>query len=855
MIIEEQLKLLLKGYDGQEQARDELWANSGQALPYWEQLLKQIQNLGAEELSTRNVEIQRLLADNGVSFNLFDQAKKQQRYWELDPIPFLIAPNFWQTIKAGVEQRVHLMDLIYKDLYGPRNLFKNGILPAELIFADRQFLRACDQMKFPNERAILQYAVDISRSTDGQLWVIGDRAQAPSGLAYSLENRVAMARALPEFFAKARVKKIGAYYQKLRQHLLQVAPHQTPDPLVAVLSPGPYSLTYFEHTFMSALQGFELVQGQDLMVKDGYVWLKTLSGLEKVDVIIRHVDDSYCDPLSLRADSQLGVAGLLEVARAGNVTLANPLGSGILENPGLMAFMPAIARYFLGTDLLLPNIASWWCGQPKEMNYVLEHLDQLVIKDLQRIGPRKTVYGWELSKAEKQQWIQKIKQFPYRFVGQEQAIFSTAPSWSGNYLEPRSTVLRCFASSGGKDYEVMPGGLTRSAPKLGNSHVSNRSGGLGKDTWVISDEKVKPIRLKSSDTVPRNTYKQLDDLPSRIASQIYWMGRYLMRIKYTARFLRVILKNEADIKNFEDPADKETWPLLLQGITHITLTYPGFVGEEGQDNLDAPADQLSALLGDYDLIGSLANSLRMLKNAATAVRNRWAPDTWRMLDQTDQFWEDFSQGKKKNSRSVRRALDQLIDNLAALQGFIVGSLSVEEGRPLLDIGMRLEHGMMMAALSRALLSNKQDVDVEKNLMEALLITTESLSSYRHRYRGNLRMAGLLELLLLDDSYPQSLNYSIKTLKDSLAQLPSMIEGRKLRADQKEILKIYSSLQLMEASQLLNTDNDLVLREQLDTLLGNIYEGLAKTSNHITSTFFSHSSYEAQKSIFLFESDV
>lgn len=855
MIIEAQLKHLLKGYEGREQVRDEIWANSHQALPYWEQLLKQIQGLGTEELSVRNAEIQRLLADNGVSFNLFDQTKGNQRYWQLDPIPFLIAPDFWQKIKAAIEQRVHLMDLIFKDLYGPRNLFKNGIVPAELIFADRQFLRACDQISFPNKRAILQYAVDISRSTDGQLWVIGDRTQAPSGLAYSLENRVAMARALPEFFAKARVKKLGAYYQKMRQQILQLAPHQTPDPLVAVLSPGPYSSTYFEHTFMSALQGFELVQGQDLMVKDEYVWLKTMSGLEKVDVIIRHVDDSYCDPLSLRADSQLGVAGLLEVARAGNVTLANPLGSGVLENPGLMAFMPAIARYFLGEDLLLPNIASWWCGQRKELNYVLEHLDQLVIKDLHKGGPKKTTYGWELSAQEKQEWRKKIQQFPYRFVGQEQAIFSTAPSWSGNFLEPRSTVLRCFASSDGETYEVMPGGLTRSAPKVGNSHVSNRSGGLGKDTWVISDEKVKPIRFKSSEQVTRSTYKQLDDLPSRMAEQLFWMGRYLMRIKFTARFLRVILKNQVDIKNFEDPVDNDTMPFLLQGLTHITLTYPGFVGEEGKSNLEAPDQQLADILGDYNLIGSVAHSLRMLKNAATSVRNRWSSDTWRMLDQTDQFWESWTQKHQGTSRSARRALDQLIDSLAALQGFTVGSLSVEEGRPLLDIGMRLEHSMLLASLSRACFANKQEPDVENSLMEALLITTESLSSYRHRYRGNLRIAGLLELLLLDDSYPQSLNYSIKLLNENLAQLPSTMEGKKLRADQKEIFKIYSTLQLAELSNLLDTQENAYQREHLDTLLGSIYAGLAKASNAINSTFFNHSSYEAQKSVFLFDSDV
>jgi uncharacterized alpha-E superfamily protein len=451
--------------------------------------------------------------------------------------------------------------------------------------------------------------------------------------------------------------------------------------------------------------------------------------------------------------------------------------------------------------------------------------------------------------------LKKIKQFPYRFVGQEQAIFSTAPSWSGDFLEPRNTVLRCFASSGGVDYEVMPGGLTRSAPQAGNSHVSNRSGGVGKDTWVISDEKIKPIRFKASEALPKGTYKQLDELPSRMAEQLFWMGRYLMRTRYTARLLRIILKSQAEIENFDDPADKETLPLLLQGLTHMTMTYPGFVGEKGSANLAQPAAHLEAIFQKYDLSGGLAHSIRMLKNAATAVRNRWASDTWRMLDQNDQFWEQWVADGPQSPRSMRTALDQLIDNLAALQGFIIGSLSIEEGRPLLDIGMHLEHAMLMTSLSRALLVNKLDPDVESNLMEALLVTTESLSSYRHRYRGDLRLEGCLDLVLLDDSYPQALSYSVKIVQENLAQLPSMLEGQKLRMDQKEILQIHTALQLAEAQDLLKTEEAQLLREQLDTLLSSIYAGLSTTSNTINTTFFSHSYYEPQKSVFLFDSDV
>ena len=494
MMTDQQINTLLGDYGGQATIPDEVKAGKEIIQPHWEQLLQQVLRLGEEEVRSRNIEIQRILRESGVTYNVYGQLELKRRIWEMDPIPFLISPKMWKEIHSGILQRAKLMDMIFKDLYGERKLFKEGILPPELILMDRHFLRACDQMYFGEKAAILQYGVDISRGPSGQLWVIGDRTQAPSGMAYAMENRVTLARVMPELFTKAKVKKIVPFYQSIRENLLHAAPQGGKDPLVVLLSPGPYNATYFEHAFLASLQGFQLVQGQDLMVKDNYVWLKTLNGLEQVDVIVRHVDDDYSDPLSLRPDSQLGVAGLLEAARHGNVTLANPLGSGVLENPGLMAFMPSICKYFLKEDLKLPNIASWWCGQKKELQYVVDNLDKLVIKDIRQRRGNRTAYGWELSRSEKKDLIARIKSKPNRFVGQEQAIFSTVPAWGIEGLEPRKTVLRCFASAAEDSFIVMPGGLSRSAPSAGNSHVSNRSGGIGKDTWVISDEKVQPIR-------------------------------------------------------------------------------------------------------------------------------------------------------------------------------------------------------------------------------------------------------------------------------------------------------------------------------------------------------------------------
>jgi uncharacterized circularly permuted ATP-grasp superfamily protein/uncharacterized alpha-E superfamily protein len=852
MIIDQQLQDLLKGYGKDERPADEIWANHRQSLPNWEHLLAQIKQMGPTELNNRKLEIERVLADNGVSYNLFDQKGAGPRNWQLDPIPFIITSEVWMPLKEGIRQRIHLMNLIFKDLYGPRNLINAGILPADLIFGDPQFLRACDQIDFPEEHALLQYAADISRGPDGQLWVIGDRTQAPSGMAYTLENRVAMARTLPEFFAKAKVKKLVPYYQ-LWRNCLKNAASNVADPLVAILTPGPYSATYFEHTFMSALQGFELVQGQDLMVKDGFLWMKTLSGLEKVDVLIRHVDDRYCDPLSLKPDSQLGVAGLLEVIRKGNVRLANPLGSGILENPGLMAFMPAISEYFLKEPLKLPNIASWWCGQDSERAYVLEHLDRLVIKDLHRLDGNRTIFGWELSQKERAQYREKIKRYPYRFVGQEQAIFSTAPSWNTSFLEPRRTVLRCFATSGADKYHIMPGGLTRSAPDAGNSHVSNRSGGIGKDTWVIAKDHQPPIRFKTGRELPGGQYKQLEDLPSRTAEQLFWMGRYLSRVKYTARLLRIIYRRQSEIENFEDPLDTSTFSVLLSGLTHTTMTYPGFVGEEGAENLANPQAELEDILKNESRSGTLAFSISRLKNSGIALRNRWSPDTWRMLDQLTQHWEQWISDAHRVQRTTRTQLDQLLVHCAALQGFVLDSLSVEEGRPLLDIGVQLEKAMLQASLLRSFLGTKKDAEVERELMEAILITFESLSSYRHRYRGELRLEGLLSLVLLDDTYPQALNYSVSKTRENLMQLPSGANPALLRPDQKSLLKAHSALRLVEASELMERKADV--RVVLDHLLGAVYANLSEAASNIHVTFFSHSYYKPQKSVFLFDTDV
>ncbi|MBK5271943.1 MAG: circularly permuted type 2 ATP-grasp protein, partial [Bacteroidia bacterium] len=342
---------LLQEYIPALSSYNELFSDNKNIRPDWETFFYSLHQLGYKELGNRTVDILRLLKENGVAYNIYNDPSGQTRPWELDPIPQLIRAEEWETINAGLIQRAELLDLLLKDIYGPQTLIKNGIIPQELIYLHPGFIRSCVNIKLPGTQYLTLYAADMARGIDGRVWIISDRTQAPSGSGYALENRFAMSSVLPELFSNLNAKRLSPYFDSLQMALTKLAPHNTNNPRVVILTPGPDNETYFEHSYLAAYLGITLVQGNDLMVKDNYVWLKTIDGLEKVDVILRRLDDVYCDPLELKSDSLLGVPGLVQAVRKGNIAIANPLGSSIVENAGLVPFLPAVAKHFFGTDL------------------------------------------------------------------------------------------------------------------------------------------------------------------------------------------------------------------------------------------------------------------------------------------------------------------------------------------------------------------------------------------------------------------------------------------------------------------------------------------------------------------------
>src|SRR6185369_3232267 len=395
--------------------------------PYWSALIDSLQTLGTDELVRRWERAERRIRENGVTYNVYTDPQGMNRPLAIDPIPLLIPPEEWRVIEAGIIQRAQLLNLLLDDVYGPRRLVSNGDLPAALLFANPAFLRPLAGLATPQRCPLHLLGVDLARSPDGRWWVLADRTQAPSGTGYALQNRTIVADALPEAFRTANVRRLASFFRAQREVLLGLA--QCDHPRAVLLTPGPYNETYFEHSYLARYLGFTLAEGGDLTVRDRRVYLKTVEGLQPVHVILRRVDDSFCDPLELRSDSFLGVAGLVDAINAGNVVIANALGSGVIETAAIMPFLPGLARKLLGEPLKLPSVATWWCGQDYALDWVLNHLDSVVVKPAFPLRAMEPVFGAGLSNAEKRRITEQIRSRPFEYVAQEQVALSTAPVW------------------------------------------------------------------------------------------------------------------------------------------------------------------------------------------------------------------------------------------------------------------------------------------------------------------------------------------------------------------------------------------------------------------------------------------
>lgn len=820
-------------------ARDELFAASGDVRPHWRPFLTALQELGIDELTRRWDDARHLIRENGVTFNVHADPHGLDRPWQLDPIPLLIDAGEASRIEAGLRQRARLLDRVLADLYGPQTLLARNLLPPELVLGHPGFLRPMRGLTPPHDRRLHFYAADLGRAADGSLWVMADRTQSPAGAGYSLENRIVLSRTLPDEFRDCQVQRLALFFRTFREMLRNLSPRNRDNPRIVLLTPGPTNETYFEHAYLARYLGLTLIEGADLTVRDNRVYLKLLGGLQPVDVIFRRLRDEWCDPLELRGESLLGVPGLVQAIHSGNVAVANALGTGLLETPGLLPYLPAACQALLGEELLLPAVPTWWCGDPTSLQHVLANLPKLVIKSAISNGRPDPIFAQRLGAQELRDLEANIRARPRHWIGQEQIALSTAPTLVGQRLEPRPFVLRTYVTAGEGGYAVMPGGLTRVTAGLDNLVASVQRGGGSKDTWVLSTGPVGTFSLLRPRIQVVELSRAGSDIPSRAADNLYWLGRYTERAEGAVRLLRAILVRLTERSGL---ADVPELPLLLQALTQQTGTLPGFVGTGAAAKLANPAPELRSLIFDGKRPGSLAHTLAGLDRVGGTARDRISTDMYRTLASLDplELEREAEEGRDPDDPlplgDALDLLNRMVIALAALGGLATESMTRGHGWRFLDIGRRLERATHTVTLLRSTLLVPGPN--EGPLLDALLEVADCSMTYRRRYLGSLHPAPVLDLLFTDETNPRSLCSQLARIAEELDHLPRPTPHPGRTPEQRLALQLLTTVRLADIETLTTLDAS-GRRALLAELLTRLETDLPRLSDCLTRHYLTH----------------
>jgi uncharacterized circularly permuted ATP-grasp superfamily protein/uncharacterized alpha-E superfamily protein len=824
---------LLANYRRGAAAFDEFLTEDARPRAHYEKLLGALEEFSPVELRRRRDTGERLVHEQGITYHVYNDPRGVERPWQLDPMPLVIGSDEWRSLEAGLIQRAVLLNKILADCYGAQELIRSRWLSPALVFAQPDFLRPLHGVRVPGDTYLHFYAADLARSPDGRWWVVSDRTQIPTGAGYALANRLVTSRILPEPFRDNHVHRLAGYFRDSQNALARLAPRQADKARVVMLTPGPHNETYFEQAYLARYLGYMLVEGQDLSVRDNHVFLKTLSGLERVDVILRRVDDDFCDPLELRNDSILGVPGLIEAVRAGNVVMANALGTGLVQSPAFMSFLPGLCKHLLGEKLKLPSVATWWCGQPAAREYVVEHLDKLVVKPAFRSHLRAPDPEKALSESARAALKRHIQFDPDLFVAQERVALSTAPVWDKDGLVARPVSLRVFLVATENGYRVMPGGLTRVSPDAGGKFISMQGGGGSKDTWVISETPVEEVTLLHASGPGVELRRTGNNLPSRLADNFFWLGRYSERADATARLLRSALLRF----NPERAGGGQPLVAPLLETLEIQGQLPGISKKPGlRQNAEAFEAELLAAIFDKSRTGSLHSTADQLQRLATLVRDRTSNDMWHVLSQLNDRLAAPANNLVVLAGDAAAVLNETLIGLAAFQGLARENMTRAQAWRFLDMGLRIERAVYLCTLLDATLRSP---DAENpSLLEAVLEVVDSSITFRSRYTLLPSVPPVFDLVLLDDKNPRSVIFQIKQLVKHFEKLPK--EREDAPGSGKNILaKCLARLNRIDARELAGPGG-FWERCELAAVIREIMEALPKLSDAIATGYFAHS---------------
>jgi uncharacterized circularly permuted ATP-grasp superfamily protein/uncharacterized alpha-E superfamily protein len=809
---------------------DEMLGADGSLRAHWRPFVSMMDDLGRGEILSRSDQARRIIRENGITHNVYGETGGLARPWSLDLLPLLIPDAEWRTVSEALIQRARLLNAIIGDLYGPATAVSTGILPPELVYESLWFLRPVHGVKPPHDLWIHLYAADLVRAPDGSFQVLSDRTQAPSGAGYCLENRIVLSRVLPTIFRQCHVLRLAPFFISLRKMLASIAPSNRENPRVVLMTPGPYNETYFEHAYLARYLGYTLVQGNDLTVRDCRVFLKTLSGLQRVDVILRRVDDDFCDPLELYSNSYLGIPGLCQAVRERTVTVANALGSGLVQAPAFLPYLPALCRHFLAEDLRIPSVQTWWAGDPNSLKYILEHLPKLIIKNAFPAKKSDPIFGDELSDDQLSMLASKIQASPNTFIAQDRATTSAAPVLANDQLQSRQLVLRAFLSASDDSYTVMPGGLTRVSASPTSLIVSLQSGGGSKDTWMLGGGPQTEVSLLTATSQPLELDRSAGDLTSRVADNLFWLGRYTQRAEGIVRLARSTFARLLDPNSLEG---YRTLSLLLRQLIGWSPKLDTTVARTVVAEVFAPRDP-SGLFSSIDHVHSLARILR----------DRISVDAWQILREIEREAPKFARSQPSlispdddRIPDFLELLNKLVQGFLAFSGMAADSMTRGHGWRFLDLGMRIERAVAVAHLLRATLVNVTEEEIA--MLDALLDITDSSLTYRRRYFTRIEAPAVLDLLIADEINPRAIAYQVAAMEQHLSNLPRESNHPRRAPDHQLAIKLRTTLRLADISAICQPTNSY--RERLGTLLSETLDTLTKISELVSQTYFSHAS--------------
>jgi len=731
---------------------------------------------GWQDMANRAARIQRRVKEDGATYNVFDDAGQSAREWPLETLPMLIGPDEWPRIEQGVAQRAAMLNAVLADVYGERSLLDEGLLPASLVFAHPQYLRAMHGCVPLGGVHLHVAAFDLARGPDGLWWVVGQRTQAPSGLGYLLENRLIVAQQFPEAFRDLKVQRLAASFQGLLQGLLLLSPAGERSRVV-LLTPGPHHETYFEQVFLARYLGVTLVEGSDLTVRSNKVYLKTLHGLERVHVLLRRVDDDYLDPLELRPDSALGVPGLLQAIRAGEVVVANAPGAGWLESPGLSAFWPAIARRLLGEELSLPAATSWWCGEEAVWQTNQPRLAEFLVAPTFPASETTRSFNPSLMSSQsttvRAAWQARIEADAAGHTLQSRLRPSEMPVWREGSLEPRPAVLRVYALADGRGgWRVLPGGLTRAAGRReGGADVwlTMQQGSASADTWVLTEGKVDPTSLLPKPLTPADLAGWHRTVTSRSAENLFWLGRYSERAENSVRLARLTLESlTGSMLTGASGAVLQVLDVLARRHSLVGAGVPS-----PERSLRVFERALVDSLGDDEGAGSVAYNLKALMNCAQALRERLSPEHWKLIFEVGEHFKQHLEavtqtGAAEPLSDVLGVLSRAATHLAAITGAQTDRMTRDDGWRLLSVGRQVERlNFLASALTLGLEHGLHERDDGFVLLLGLF---DSTITYRAQFQARRELPPLLHLLVHDTDNPRSLAWVARTMRERFLKL-------------------------------------------------------------------------------------